>query len=110
MEKKSREIFQGPKTFWEVRMEVETRIDGWLQDYFEDINISQEEQGRWVLKGDFPDISGVFGFILKMRDLALDFLLLRVEKREVLVQKREKEKKRDTGVSKKNGEKERECY
>ncbi len=72
--------FPGEGKNWKVEVHCQEKIEEWFLDYFCGVEIKMKEGEGSILKGEFQDISGVFGFILKLRDATIDFLSLEVKK------------------------------
>ncbi len=69
------------KYVWQFTVHSEAHLDEWLKDYFGGINITHEKDSTSVLTGVLPDMSAVYGLIMKLRDSGICVISLQAERK-----------------------------
>ncbi len=54
------------KYSWHTEAKVTGHLDDWLEDYFGCITMIHKKGGYSLLTGELPDISAVYGLILRL--------------------------------------------
>lgn len=89
-ENMSNEI-QRSKHIWRIKVKSKEQAEHWFHQYFEEARIKVTSEGTCIM-AEYQDLSAVYGFILRLRDLALSVYFLQVEQ-EYVEQEREQGKK-----------------
>ncbi len=65
---------------WQLRVRCANHLDEYIQDYFEGMTTTYQEDGSCILSGELPDMPAVYGFILHLRDTGISLLSLQVKR------------------------------
>lgn len=66
---------------WSVRVTTESHLDDWVGDYLGDLSLRRIPNGTTQISGTLPDITALYGFILRFRDGGIPLLSLEAERR-----------------------------
>ncbi len=69
------------KYVWQLTVHSEAHLDEWLNDYFGGINLTHEKDGTSILTVVLPDMSAVYGLIMKLRDSGICVISLQAERK-----------------------------
>ena len=77
---KSSSKIQASRYEWKVEVRSPAHLDEWINDYFDGLTLSHEEDGSSLLRGALTDLPAVYGLILKLRDSGIELLSLKAER------------------------------
>jgi len=65
---------------WEVKVIAEAHLDHWINDYFGGMIITHAPDGTTVMQGSLPDLSAVYGLMLRLRDSGVILVEARIKR------------------------------
>ncbi|TVR02339.1 MAG: hypothetical protein EA403_09010 [Spirochaetaceae bacterium] len=65
---------------WDVQVSARNHLDDWVGEYLGYLALNRISDGTTRITGTLPDLSAVYGFILRLRDGGIPLISLQVER------------------------------